>query len=140
MPSRMQVPTRFALLLMALGTSVAYGSVTIVEVSYPPSDRPGELVYAVTYRAWLPDGVARLRGVVVHQHGCGAGASKGVETAADDLHWQALDRKWGYALLGPSYKQEDGQDCRRWYDPRTRRRLGLVPPPQLRPPGRPPAG
>jgi hypothetical protein len=27
------------------------------------------------YRAWIPDGAKRLRGVIVHQHGCGAGAS-----------------------------------------------------------------
>ncbi len=118
MPPTKRLPARFALLLIALGTSVANGSGTIVEVSYPPSDRPGGLAYAVTYRAWLPDGVARLRGVIVHQHGCGSGASKGGETAADDLHWQALARKWDCALLGPSYKQEDGQDCRRWCDPR----------------------
>ncbi len=96
----------------------AHGAGTIVEVSYPPSDRPGELVYGVTYRAWIPEGVDRLRGVIVHQHGCGAGACKGGETAADDLHWQALARKWNCALLGPSYKQPEGQDCRAWCDPR----------------------
>jgi len=114
----MRMPAGFALLLTALSTSAAYGSGSVVEVRYPPSDRPGELAYAVTYRAWLPDGAARLRGVIVHQHGCGSGASRGGETAADDLHWQALARKWGCALLGPSYKQEDGQDCRKWCDPR----------------------
>ncbi len=43
---------------------------------------------------------------------------QGGETAADDLHWQALARKWDCALLGPSYEQEDGQDCRAWCDPR----------------------
>ena len=88
------------------------GAGTIVEVSYPASEKPGELAFGVTYRVWIPDGVARLRGVIVHQHGCGAGACKGGETAADDLHWQALARKWDCALLGPSYQQEDGQNCR----------------------------
>src|SRR4051812_35614210 len=111
MPSMFRVSARSVLLLIAFGTPVANGSGSIVEVSYPPSDEPGELVYAVTFRAWLPDGVRRLRGVIVHQHGCGSGACKGGETAADDLHWQALARKWDCALLGPSYKQEDGQDC-----------------------------
>lgn len=112
------VPAGFVLLLMALGASPASGSGTIVEVSFPASDRPGELAFAVTYRAWLPDGVARLRGLIVHQHGCGSGACKGGETAADDLHWQALARKWDCALVGPSYQQEDGQNCRLWCDPR----------------------
>lgn len=98
--------------------STARGDGRIVEVSYPGSEEPGELMYAVTYRAWIPDGVKTLRGVIVHQHGCGAGACKGGETAADDLQWQALARKWDCALLGPSYKQEDKQDCRKWCDPR----------------------
>ena len=118
MRSTMQEVAGFALMLMVLGTSEAHVSATIVEVSYPPSEKPGELVYGVTYRAWLPEDVARLRGVIVHQHGCGAGACKGGETAADDLHWQALARKWDCALLGPSYHQEDGQDCSKWFDPR----------------------
>src|SRR3954454_860173 len=118
MPLTMRGLTRFALLLMPLGATSAYGAGKIVEVSYPASDKPGELAYGVTYRAWIPDGARRLRGVIVHQHGCGAGACKGGETAADDLHWQALARKWDCALLGPSYHQEDGQDCRRWCDPR----------------------
>jgi len=62
--------------------------------------------------------VARLRGLIVHQHGCGSGACKGGQTAAYDLHWQALARKWHCALLGPSYEQKDNQDCWLWYDPR----------------------
>jgi hypothetical protein len=89
-----------------------------VEVSYPPSDKPGELQLGVTYTAWIPDGVTKLHGVIVHQHGCGSGACKGGETAAYDLHWQALARKWDCALLGPSYHQDDKQNCRLWCDPR----------------------
>jgi poly(3-hydroxybutyrate) depolymerase len=88
------------------------------EVKYPPSDKPGELIFGVTYTVWIPDGVKELRGVIVHQHGCGSGACKGGETAAYDLHWQALARKWNCALLGPSFQQEDKQDCRKWCDPR----------------------
>ncbi len=109
------LPLLLAPLLLA---SPARGEDRIVAVHYPPSDRPGELVYGVTYRVWIPDGVARLRGVIVHQHGCGKGACQGGATAADDLQWQALARKWDCALLGPSFEQEDGQDCRRWCDPR----------------------
>ena len=72
----------------------------------------------MTYTLWVPDGVKRLRGIIVHQHGCGTGACKGGETAAYDLHWQALARKWDCALLGPSYHQEEKQNCRLWCDPR----------------------
>lgn len=88
------------------------------EVSYPPSDRAGELQLGVTYTVWVPEGVRTLRGVIVHQHGCGSGACKGGGTAAYDLHWQALAKKWDCALLGPSYHQEDSQNCRLWCDPR----------------------
>jgi pimeloyl-ACP methyl ester carboxylesterase len=91
---------------------------TIHEIVYPPSTVAGELQLGVTYRIWIPEGAPRVRGVIVHQHGCGAGACKGGLTAADDLHWQALARKWDCALLGPSYHQEDSQNCRLWCDPR----------------------
>ncbi len=98
------------------GTASAAGR--SLEVRYPPSDKAGELRLGVTYTLWIPDGVKTLRGVIVHQHGCGTGACKGGETAAYDLHWQALAKKWDCALLGPSYHQLDKQDCRLWCDPR----------------------
>jgi poly(3-hydroxybutyrate) depolymerase len=111
---------RPALALLALASAALPGraSGTYSEVTYPPSTAAGELVYGVTYTVWIPDGVKTLRGVIVHQHGCGTGACKGGATAAYDIHWQALAKKWDCALLGPSYQQEDGQDCRKWCDPR----------------------
>ncbi|MGV3662454.1 MAG: hypothetical protein ACO1TE_19880 [Prosthecobacter sp.] len=105
-------------LLFALLPVAAFSADVFVTVEYPPSTQPGELIYGVTYTAWIPEGVKTVRGVIVHQHGCGKGACEGGATAAYDLHWQALAKKWDCALLGPSYHQEDGQDCRRWCDPR----------------------
>lgn len=90
----------------------------IFEITYPPSSEPGKLQFGVTYTIWIPEGATKLRGIIVHQHGCGTGACKGGATAAYDLHWQALAKKWDCALLGPSYHQEDKQDCRLWCDPR----------------------
>src|SRR5262249_13215407 len=84
----------------------------------PPSKKAGGLQLGVTYRLWLPDGVKHVRAVIIHQHGCGTGACKGGETSAYDLHWQALAKKWDCALLGPSYHQEEKQNCRLWCDPR----------------------
>jgi hypothetical protein len=98
------------------GNAIAAGR--YLEISYSPSTREGELQLGVTYTLWVPDGVAKIRGVIVHQHGCGAGACKGGATAAYDLHWQALAKKWDCALLGPSYQQDDKQNCRLWCDPR----------------------
>jgi hypothetical protein len=32
---------------------------------------PDELQVGVTYTLWIPDGVTKLRGIIVHQHGAG---------------------------------------------------------------------
>ena len=70
-------------------------------VRYEASDKPGELAYAVNYTVWIPPGVKTLRGVIVHQHGCGEGSCKSGLTGAYDLHWQALAKKHDCALLSP---------------------------------------
>jgi len=100
------------------GTSAAAPRQPYFEVSYPGSTTAGELTLGATYTLWLPPGGAKLRGVIVHQHGCGEGACRGGETAAFDLHWQALARKWDCALLGPSYHQKETDNCALWCDPR----------------------
>lgn len=105
-------------LIALLCASPAFAAGRYFEVVYPPSEVAGELTLGVKYTLWLPADVKTVRGVIVHQHGCGAGACKGGETAAYDLHWQALAKKWDCALLGPSYQQDDKQNCRLWCDPR----------------------
>ena len=82
-------------------TATYQGDGRYVQVEYPPSTAANELQVGVTYVLWIPGGAPRLRCVIVHQHGAGALASKGGETAAYDLHWQALAKKWDCALLGP---------------------------------------
>jgi pimeloyl-ACP methyl ester carboxylesterase len=94
------------------------------KIDYPASSVEGELPIAVTYTLWIPDGVKQLRGVIVHQHGAGTTASIEGSTAAYDLHWQALAKKWDCALLGPSYHvKHDHNDLspggsELWFDPR----------------------
>lgn len=87
-------------------------------VRYEASDKPGELRYGVNYTIWIPPEVKTLRGVIVHQHGCGEGSCKSGLTGAYDLHWQALAKKHDCALLSPSYEQPDKADCQMWCDPR----------------------
>lgn len=87
-------------------------------VRYEGSKQPGELPYGVNYTLWIPKGVKTLRGVIVHQHGCGEGSCKSGLTGAYDLHWQALAKKHDCALLSPSYEQPDKADCQMWCDPR----------------------
>ena len=116
MRSFLLAPVCGVVLLGAATTTDAAGS--YLEVSYPPSTQASELQMGVVYRLWIPEGVSTLRGLIVHQHGCGTGACQGGATAAYDLHWQALARKWDCALLGPSYQQAEKQNCRLWCDPR----------------------
>jgi hypothetical protein len=87
-------------------------------VRYEASADPDQLAYPVTYTAWVPPGVTRLRGVIVHQHGCGEGSCRSGLTAAWDLHWQALARRHACALVGPAYEQPEKADCQEWCDPR----------------------
>ncbi|MCA9070028.1 MAG: hypothetical protein KDA84_13945, partial [Planctomycetaceae bacterium] len=87
-------------------------------VRYEASNKPGELIFPVNYTIWIPPNVKTLRGVVVHQHGCGEGSCRSGLTGAYDLHWQALAKKHDCALLGPSYEQPQDADCQMWCDPR----------------------
>lgn len=91
---------------------------TYYEVTFPASQNQKGLQIGVTHTLWIPSNVASIRGIIVHQHGCGVGACKGGQTAAYDLHWQELARKWDCALLGPAYHQAEDQNCRLWCDPR----------------------
>jgi len=79
---------------------------------------PGALAFPATYTVWIPPQVKTLRGVIVHQHGCGEGSCSSGLSAAWDLHWQALARRHDCALLAPAYEQPEGADCQRWCDPR----------------------
>ncbi|HMI03284.1 MAG TPA: hypothetical protein VK541_12415 [Pedobacter sp.] len=93
-------------------------------VEYSPSGKWGELQIPVTYTLWVPAGAKTIRGVIVHQHGAGILASEQGASAATDLHWQALAKKWDCALLGTSYhastdatdKTPGGSEL--WFDPR----------------------
>jgi pimeloyl-ACP methyl ester carboxylesterase len=87
-------------------------------VRYEASTNLGQLVFPVNYTMWVPPGVKSLRGVIVHQHGCGEGSCKSGLTGAFDLHWQALARKHGCSLMSPAYEQPEKAECQLWCDPR----------------------
>lgn len=87
-------------------------------VRYEASQKEGELIFPVKYTLWVPPGVKTLRGVIVHQHGCGEGSCKSGLTGAWDLHWQALAKKHDCALMSPSYEQPQKANCQMWCDPR----------------------
>lgn len=107
------------LALLALVSSVAAEvAPPYYSVTYEASTKPNELAMGVTYTLWVPPGAKTLRGVIVHQHGCGISSAKTGLMAAYDLHWQALAKQWDCALLGPSYHLPTDKECRNWCDPR----------------------
>ena len=110
-PQTISAVCRLAAVLMVLNTAVfaqqpPYDVFPPAEppyyrVRYEASTQPGELIYPVNYTIWIPQDVKTLRGVIVHQHGCGEGSCKSGLTGAYDLHWQALAKKHDCALLAP---------------------------------------
>lgn len=87
-------------------------------VRYEASSAEGKLAFPVAYTMWLPTQAGALRGVIVHQHGCGTGSCRSGRTGCFDLHWQALAREHNCALVSPTYEQPEGADCQLWCDPR----------------------
>lgn len=89
-------------------------------VSYqrPNQPEPGQLVIPVQHTLWIPEDLDVVRGIIIHQHGCGEGANSKSVTAAHDLHWQELARRNDCALLGPSFRQRQEQNCGLWCDAR----------------------
>lgn len=87
-------------------------------VRYAAPTTPGGLAFPASYTLWIPPGVKTVRGVVVHQHGCGEGSCRSGLTGAFDLHWQALARRHDCALLSPVYEQPEKANCQLWCDPR----------------------
>jgi pimeloyl-ACP methyl ester carboxylesterase len=82
-------------------------------VFIPPA---GQAKYKeAAYALWMPEGVGKLRAVIMHQHGCGDPAERAGETATFDLQWQALAKKWDCALMGASYRQNTA--CHDWAYP-----------------------
>ena len=115
----------FSLLAFATSLSAQNAPYDVFPAADPPyyrvryeAKQAGELIFPVNYTIWMPPGVTFVRGVIVHQHGCGEGSCKSGLTGAFDLHWQALAKKHDCALLAPSYEQPDKADCQMWCDPR----------------------
>ena len=120
---------RFTILFAALtGVWLVFGTASTVcadepqeyfEKTFFAPETPveGKLAMDAEWRIWIPSDVKTLRGVVVHQHGCGTGSGDGGRTAVYDWHWQALARKHDCALIAVSYRQGD-LACELWCDPR----------------------
>lgn len=104
-------------LLFCLACGLTAKAADVLTVEYPASEKAGELLVEAKFHMWLPPEAKRIRGIIVHQHGCGDGAEDSGERAALDLHWRALAAKHDCALISPRYRAK-GANCRLWCDPR----------------------
>lgn len=68
--------------------------------------------YAV-YNVFIPEGLDTVRGVFIHQHGCGM-EGRGMSTAYD-VQYQSFAKKWGLAIVGPDLYYTSG--CSEWRNP-----------------------
>ena len=111
-----KLPLFLSVFLLAAALLFADG--TYYKKYYPAPEKPapGVFAYGALWQIWIPPGVETLRGVVVHQHGCGTASAERGKDAVCDLHWQALARKYDCALMAVSYEQTG--DCALWCDPR----------------------
>lgn len=101
----MLICARLACCLLVALTSV---HAAIFETTIQPL--AGEKPAAGRYSAYVPDGVAKIRAIIFHQHGCGG--IQAVEMVYDQ-QWRALADKWDALLLG-----DDLDDaCVNWYQP-----------------------
>ncbi|HEY8750170.1 MAG TPA: alpha/beta hydrolase [Tepidisphaeraceae bacterium] len=122
--SRFAATALIALLMIAFDSPARGSGGQYMKIDYPASTKPDELQTSVTYTMWFPDNVKTFRGIIVHQHGAGTTASIEGSTAAYDLQWQALAKKWDCALLGPSYHVQNEKidlspgGSEAWFDPR----------------------
>jgi len=105
--------SRVMLLLLAALAAGESAAAKQYSVSIPP--KGGARYKEANYAIWIPDGAATLRGVIMHQHGCGEPAELAGATATFDLQWQALARKWDCALMGASLRASTA--CQDWSEP-----------------------
>jgi hypothetical protein len=78
--------------------------------------RPDDALGKAHYRIWIPEGTPEIRGIIFRQHGCGMGARKYGLEHADDIQWQSLAQKHGFALMGSQIWAPE-EDCSTWTMP-----------------------
>jgi pimeloyl-ACP methyl ester carboxylesterase len=102
-----------ALLFLLGSVATAGGQARHYYVSIPPQ---GDAQYReANFALWIPQEAGTLRGVILHQHGCGEPAETAGATATFDLQWQALAKKWDCALMGSNYRMASA--CSDWCFP-----------------------
>jgi len=110
----------FIFLIFAIFLSSIYGQSSSHKI-------PGGTVYHKTisssaykfehanYAVYIPDNIQKIKGVFIHQHGCGMeghGAS-----SAYDKQYQSFANKWNLAVIGPDLYPQINHGCEDWINP-----------------------
>ena len=107
----------FAFCLSFFSTNTVLGVIVV----------PGGKVYSITltnptyefdhasYSIFIPDSVTSIRGIFIHQHGCGMQGT-GYPTAYD-IQYQEFAKKWHLAIVGPDIYPKTGGSCFQWINP-----------------------
>jgi pimeloyl-ACP methyl ester carboxylesterase len=74
--------------------------------------KQGSMIADGTYYCWLPESVATMRCIIVHQHGCGHEGD--AVMMMSDVQWATLAKKWHAVLIAPSFAS--GSNCGNWCD------------------------
>lgn len=67
------------------------------------------------YSIFIPDSVQEIKGIFIHQHGCGM-EGHGAATAYD-IQYQTFAKKWHLAVLGPDLYPQAKHGCDDWRNP-----------------------
>ena len=105
--------------------SVDGGTILFTEIA---TENTGYKFGSANYSIFIPEGVDTIRGILIHQHGCGNYEKSKSSTIVYDLQYQEFARKWNFALLGPALSQfkncpdcgdpSNGiRECLEWSDP-----------------------
>ncbi len=86
---------------------------TLLTLNSSPS--AGDRFQQAVFSCWLPDTTQKLRGAIIHQHGCTSATPEKQPPVTLDSHWRALARKHDCALISPMYRVNG--TCDDWNDP-----------------------
>lgn len=100
-------------LLTLTGAVASADDGLLLSLDVPPA--AGERFQQARFSCWLPDASKPVAAVIIHQHGCTNASPIKHPPVTGDLHWRALARKHGCALLVPMYQVANG--CDEWNDP-----------------------
>lgn len=102
----------FLILAACLATASAEDGL-LLSLDVPPGE--GERFQQAQFSCWLPAPGKPITAVIIHQHGCTNASPVKHPPVTGDLHWRALARKHGCALLVPMYQVAKG--CDEWNNP-----------------------